>query len=1154
MSQENKQNHKHGHKHGSGHKHSHGHKHNHGHSHKHKKSHSKKGNKEQKPILKDEQPEKIGEYQVGGVLGKGAFGVVYKGMHLETGEFVAIKGIPLKNIPKKELEDVMLEIKLLKKLKNRYIVKYMGSEKTNTHLYIFLEFIESGSLQQNLKKFGKFPEKLVAIYIEQTLKGLVYLHDQGVVHRDIKGANILTTKGSNIKLTDFGVSANLGEEVGDNSALGTPYWMAPEVIELLPTTTSCDIWSLGCTVIELITGQPPYFELSPMQAIYKIVQEDRPPLPENISPNLKNFLEQCFQKNPSLRVTAKNLLKHPWVRLVQQRRELSKKKQLTISKKDLKKNSSLSSQLKPQKLNNYGGSKLKGKGHLIANQNQNNNNNNKGGKKRTGQSRYIKPEQAENAEMLISSKKRKNALKKFQEKDDDDDFSDDFDIGESEDDSGSGSGSNSDNEGGGIKNPLSLSAKFNAKFRDRKTQTKSFDLRQEQEFEEDLYKFDEEDEDENLFDDLDDDDDDFFGDSDGSFDLENYNKKSKNNEEEDNTKLSKEVMKLIGLLQPKSEPEIILETCEKLMEIFGKHPEIKKELITHHGVIPILDMLDVSNPDVLHSTLKVVNQIIKDNQIIKENLCHLGSIPVIMKFARFEYIDPIRYQASLFLHEMCSTNRDTLKFFLGCGGLSVIVDLLTTEVRASIQGKVDEGRKGKASFTNKKNNKKTRRQSKRELQTQREFTQKRRKIHKTLTFEQKEMYLTAIKMIEIVFKVQMKTPKSYYIRLLTKSGVLIPLADMLCTFINLEKELIKLNGGKKNENGNDLNEDQDEDEEEKKRGNEKEKQKTKKELEIEKIQENILNVANMIISFAKAGSFVKIQMSDPKFLTIIFDTLTTSEPEILEKVLVMLKHVSMEPQSLDNFQEMRLIPKLIQILQQFDDQVSNRIIERIQTEVLHTVLDFCRFKKERQEEVAGSGIIPFLIKFINNDAQSKQLSLQILCDLAKSSKKARKELMKCDGINFFFDLLSMNYWRIHALEAISFWVKNERERVENVFLKTDNVKILIQIFSATSNSTIGNLLISFLRILNYSKKISRTLSNTSFVNELIKRFKHRDAQVRIGLLKVLKSLYTYNQNPKLMIRRFDLYTSIYSLKSDQAVIVQDFVDRILRAFHTNMVI
>ena len=118
--------------------------------------------------------------------------------------------------------------------------------------------------------------------MSQVLHGLLYLHEQGVIHRDIKGANILTTKEGLVKLADFGV-ATRATGLDEASVVGTPYWMAPEVMELSGATTASDIWSLGCTVIELLDGKPPYHKLQPMPALFRIVNDDHPPFPEGTS-------------------------------------------------------------------------------------------------------------------------------------------------------------------------------------------------------------------------------------------------------------------------------------------------------------------------------------------------------------------------------------------------------------------------------------------------------------------------------------------------------------------------------------------------------------------------------------------------------------------------------------------------------------------------------------------------------------------------------------------------------------------------------------------------------------------------------------------------------------------------------------------------------
>ena len=269
------------------------------------------------PTKKDEKPKaldvaELKDYQLGDCLGKGAFGSVYRALNWGTGETVAVKQIKLADLPKSELRVIMLEIDLLKNLDHPNIVKYQGFVKTPETLNIILEYCENGSLHSISKNFGRFPENLVALYMSQVLHGLLYLHEQGVIHRDIKGANILTTKQGLVKLADFGVASKT-TGLHESSVVGTPYWMAPEVIELAGATTASDIWSLGCTVIELLDGKPPYHKLQPMPALFRIVNDDHPPLSQGASPTVLDFLGQCFQKDPNLRVSARKLLKHPWI-------------------------------------------------------------------------------------------------------------------------------------------------------------------------------------------------------------------------------------------------------------------------------------------------------------------------------------------------------------------------------------------------------------------------------------------------------------------------------------------------------------------------------------------------------------------------------------------------------------------------------------------------------------------------------------------------------------------------------------------------------------------------------------------------------------------------------------------------------------------------
>ncbi|KAG0763658.1 hypothetical protein G6F57_007081 [Rhizopus arrhizus] len=253
-------------------------------------------------------------YALGKSIGKGQFGEVFGGLNMDTGEYVAIK-----RIKRTEMNcDDMNEVDLLKHLNHEHIVRYKGFSKDNIYINIILEYVEMGSLLHNIKAFGKFPEKLAASYTYKILSGLHYLHSQQVIHCDLKAANILTTKTGSLKLTDFGVSLNMkmkdDETTGEPA--GTPNWMAPEIIKLAGASTKSDIWSLGCTIVEMLTGKPPYADMHSFAALYKIVEDEEPPIPKSLklSAEAEEFLLSCFRKNPDDRPSANELMRYKWMK------------------------------------------------------------------------------------------------------------------------------------------------------------------------------------------------------------------------------------------------------------------------------------------------------------------------------------------------------------------------------------------------------------------------------------------------------------------------------------------------------------------------------------------------------------------------------------------------------------------------------------------------------------------------------------------------------------------------------------------------------------------------------------------------------------------------------------------------------------------------
>lgn len=1090
---------------------------------------------------------------------------MYRALNWGTGETVAVKQIKLADLPKGVDRSLQIEIDLLKNLNHPNIVKYNGFVKSSECLYIILEYCENGSLHSICKNFGKFPENLVALYMSQVLRGLSYLHEEGVIHRDIKGANILTTKEGLVKLADFGV-ATRKDGLHESSVVGTPYWMAPEVIELAGATTASDVWSLGCTVIELLDGKPPYHQFQPMPALFRIVNDDHPPLPEGASPAVRDFLMQCFQKDPNLRVSAQKLLKHPWIvsarrsdhvvakkydeaiKSVREWNEALKSPDATVKRPGRmsvspvpprpdvatsmqtpapakgpleigRKNPRLYQSPDDTSSDNWDddfASEIDSKGlqlpHLRPHDNfagmfssdklkryatfdtvpeQDNWDENFEGDltvRTVLKSRSPAQSPKSRSQAHRPAKKPEQSIEDYSDlvAHDDAAFHEKVAALQSEKDDSFSPRLFHPSDLQSL--PRSLSRASSAH---QPSQTKRAVKRTRSEVEIQKYAEDVEDED---FSDI------FEKDEsqqpvstsatpDGMM-LQNLSISSWAEEEEEDdpfaqleegfdemdletnvardkhARLCTLVEGLVSSLKLSQPEDFLMDIVDQLMQVLFESPDMQAVVISAHGMLPILEILETSNrPMVILRLLKIVNMLLLDNVEIQENICFVGGIPIITRFAQKRYSSDIRLEAAAFVRMMYQTSTLTLQMFVSCGGLNVLVEFLEEDYEV-----------------------------------------------------ERDLVLIGVNGVWSVFELQGPTPKNDFCRIFSRSAILYPLSLVLNRVLEEEEELAELIEGR---------------------------------------------IVNIFLLFSQAENHVKETIADRMVLKRVLKDLRRMSPTHQVTMLKFIKNLSMLATTLDALQNSNAIEVLTDLL---NASMKLPHFREISNQVLNIMYNLCRLSKERQEDAALNGVIPLLQRVVKTDRPLKEFALPIMCDMAHSGKVGRKILWQNKGLQFYISLLADQYWQVTALDAIFIWYVNDYSVVaidktnmsrlqeetakveEHLLSSSDFCTAVVSCFSATKADSFEGILEPLQRLMRLSPLVASSLAHPDLFARIGQKLHSRKALVRLNLLRIIRSICDASDEDGELISRYGLEPAINDLAAhDTAILVREMASDLIKS-------
>ncbi|KAI9737760.1 MAG: hypothetical protein M1834_009128 [Cirrosporium novae-zelandiae] len=1155
------------------------------------------------------------DYQLGDCLGKGAFGSVYRALNMGTGETVAVKQIRLADLPKSELRVIMLEIDLLKNLDHPNIVKYHGFVKSPETLNIILEYCENGSLHSISKNFGKFPENLVGLYMSQVLHGLLYLHEQGVIHRDIKGANILTTKQGLVKLADFGVASRT-TGLHESTVVGTPYWMAPEVIELSGATTASDIWSLGCTVIELLDGKPPYHKLQPMPALFRIVNDDHPPLPEGASPAVRDFLMQCFQKDPNLRVSARRLLKHPWI-VNARRTDSSVPKKPTQYEEAVKSVQQWNEALRSPDASSARKSRPKSSSPVPS-------------RKDT-----TKNLMAPAPKMPLSIVKPQAVTDKYRspEGETDDNWDDDFVTAISPSALQLPHLRPHDNFGGllsseklkafasfeSITGQDNLEADLGADFNIRNPNPK---LRKE---------------------------------SDPLRTIRPAPKIAQTKEAKPKTPsrsgqrkpslpanaaglgpLKEEPGILQTNLAPASRPTIkyrenSFDDYSDLIEANDSIIESKLHLIKSNTPPLNAGTPPPANKIQLKPALKLGGSLRKQPLSQRQpSMRRTRSSISIQKFAEDEQDedfsdifgpgenvlskpdsddgsdrstlmlnsklsnqswlgdeddedDPFAQLEEGFDEQGLEANIARDKYARLCTQVESLVDSLkisqTEEALADISEQLMDvlvespgvknvivGAHGMLPMLEILDSCRRRDVILPLLRIVNEISFQDVEIQENLCFVggipiinkfASRKYPREIRLEAAVFVRQMFTTSTLTLQMLVSAGGLNVLVEFLEEDFEDERDLVLI-GVDGVCSVFEL------------------QGPTPKNDFCRILSRNslldplslVLNrvlddeedeqaamyegrIANIFLLFSQAENYVKELVADRTVLHRVLKDLKRMSPSHQITMLKFIKNLSMLSSTLDTLQNSNAIDILTELL---NTSFSKPQFREMSNQILNTIFNLCRLSKSRQEDAALNGVIPLLQKIVKTERPLKEFALPILCDMAHSGKACRRELWRNKGLKFYISLLSDPYWQVTALDAISVWLQEETARVEEQLLDGTFTDAIVDCFTTSKANSFENLLEPLQKLLRLSPPVALSLARPDLFHRILQKLHHPKVTIRLNLLKIVRSICDASEEQGALLRHFGILDTIEDLeRNDPSVLVTNMAGELVKSSEDHQV-